>query len=142
MTTPPPTPLDFTDDPSMGALFEQLVEQTTALVRAEVALAKAQAVRKAKHLGIAVGMMCGAALIVAYALGVLMWAAILGLGVAWPLWLSALVFGVFYLAVAAGIVTAAIAVLKKKSSQPSTGQRLKADADAIRESLKREREQS
>ena len=46
--------------PSLAELAQQLVDDTTAFVRAEVALYRAQAGRKALSAGIAVGLLGGA----------------------------------------------------------------------------------
>ena len=43
------------DDPTLGALVHQLSEQTSALVRSEVELAKAELAEKGKNAGIGIG---------------------------------------------------------------------------------------
>ena len=71
---------DRDSEPTLGRLVEQLSEQTSRLVRAEVALAKAEVAQKAKSSGIGIGLFAAAGAIALYALGVLIWSAVLGLG--------------------------------------------------------------
>ncbi len=122
-------------EPTLGRLVEQLSEQTTRLVRAEVALAKAEMAEKAKNSGIGIGLMAFAGVIVLYAMGVLIWSAVLGLGEAWPLWLSALVIGVVMLLLAGGLVFAGIKLLQKASGKPETVDRVKEDVAAVKENF-------
>ena len=123
---------DRDTEPTLGRLVEQLSEQTSRLVRAEVALAKAEMAQKAKASGIGVGLFAAAGAIALYALGVLIWSAVLGLGEAWPLWLSALVIGVVLLLVAGGLVAAGAALLKRASGKPESIDRVKSDIAAVR----------
>ncbi len=123
--------------PGMGRLVEQLSEQATRLVRAEIALAKAELSDKAKRSGIGMGLFAAAAVIVLYAVGVLIWAAIIGLAEAWPLWLSALVIGVVLMLVAGGLAFAGSKLLKRATQQPETIDRVKDDVAAIKEGMHR-----
>jgi len=122
-------------EPTLGRLVEQLSEQATRLVRAEVALAKAEMANKAKESGIGVGLLVFAGVIVLYAVGVLIWAAVLGLGEAWPLWLSALVIGVAMLLLAAGIAFFAVMMLKRAAVKPESIDRVKEDITTVRGSF-------
>ncbi|MFD6179267.1 MULTISPECIES: phage holin family protein [unclassified Isoptericola] len=123
--------------PSMGRLVEQLSEQTTRLVRAEVALAKAELAEKAKRSGIGVGLVVVALVIVLYAVGVLIWAGITGLATAWPLWLSALTVGVAMLIVAGIAVAIAVGQLKKAARRPETIDRVKEDVETLKKGVRR-----
>ncbi|ACZ32086.1 protein of unknown function DUF1469 [Xylanimonas cellulosilytica DSM 15894] len=118
--------------PTLGSLVEQLSEQTSRLVRAEVALAKAELAQKAKASAIGIGLAVAAGFIVLYAIGVLIWSAVLGLGEAWPLWLSALVIGFAMLAVAAGMVLAGARLLKHASTKPESIDRVRDDIETVR----------
>lgn len=123
--------------PSMGRLVEQLSEQTTRLVRAEVALAKAELTEKAKRSGIGVGLIAAALVIVLYAVGVLIWAGIIGLDTVWPLWLAALVVGVAMVLVAGLAVAVAVGQLKKAARRPETIDRVKEDVETIKKGVRR-----
>lgn len=90
-------------DPTTGELVSQLSEQTTRLVRDEVALAKVELTEKAKHVGLGAGLFSGAGLVALYGVGALVATAILGLAEALPAWLAALIVTVVLFAVA-GVV--------------------------------------
>ena len=126
---------DRDEEPTLGRLVEQLSEQTTRLVRAEIALAKAEMTTKAKASGIGAGLFGGAAAIVFYALGVLIWAAVLGLGEAWPLWLSALVIGVAMLLLAGLLAMIGSRQFKRASTRPESIDRVKSDIATVRTNL-------
>ncbi len=85
---------------STSDLVKRLADQTTALVRAEIELAKAELSEKGKRAGIGAGMFGGAGLLGLYALGALTAAAILGLSEAVDGWLAALIVAVVYAAIA------------------------------------------
>jgi Putative Actinobacterial Holin-X, holin superfamily III len=121
--------------PTLGRLVEQLTEQATRLVRAEIALAKAELAEKAKRSGIGAGLFAGAAVIILYAVGVLIWAAVLGLGEAWPLWLSALVIGVAMLLLAGLLIAIGVRLLQRAARKPESIDRVKDDIATIREGL-------
>ncbi|GAB2461882.1 phage holin family protein [Xylanimonas ulmi] len=126
---------DRDDSPTLGRLVEQLSEQTTRLVRAEIALAKAEMSAKAKASGIGVGLIACAGVIVAYAIGVLIWSAVLGLGEAWPLWLSALVISVVMLLAAGGLVAGGVRLLQRAAKRPESIDRVRSDIDTVRSHL-------
>jgi len=92
-----------TSDPTTGELVSQLSEQTTRLVRDEVALAKVELTEKAKHVGVGAGLFSGAGVVALYGVGALVATAILGLAEAVPAWLAALIVTVVLFAVA-GVV--------------------------------------
>jgi len=121
----------------MGRLVEQLSEQATRLVRAEIALAKAEATEKAKRSGIGAGLVAAALVIILYAVGVLIWSAITGLAVAWPLWLSALVIGVVLLLVAGALAFAGVKLLQRAATKPETIDRVKEDIATIKGGMHR-----
>lgn len=73
------------------------------LVRAEIAQFTKELAFKAKHAGIGIGLFILASVFVFFALGVLVAAAVLGIAVALPAWLAALIIG-FGLLVIAGVV--------------------------------------
>lgn len=131
--TPPPA----AEPPSMGRLVEQLSEQATRLVRAEIALAKAEVTDKAKRSGIGIGLLAAAAVIVLYAVGVFIWTAIIGLAEAWPLWLSALVIGVVMVLVAGGLAMAGVKLLQRAATKPEAIDRVKEDIATIKEGMHR-----
>ncbi|EYR65106.1 hypothetical protein N866_13030 [Actinotalea ferrariae CF5-4] len=60
-SAPGPAPDHDTDRPSLGALFSNITEDLSTLMRQEVALAKAEATESAKRAGKGAGMLSGAA---------------------------------------------------------------------------------
>jgi hypothetical protein len=122
---------------SLGSLVEQISEQASRLVRAEIALAKAELSEKAKKSGIGVGLLVFALLILAYAAGVLLLAAVYGLGTVWPLWLSALAIGGFMLLVTIILALVGVRLLQKGTTKPESVQRVKDDIASIKEGMHR-----
>jgi hypothetical protein len=90
---------DLRDRP-IGELLKQLSQETTTLVRQELDLAKAEMAQKGKRAGLGAGMFGGAGAAALLGLGALSAAAIAALDAALPLWLSALIVAVIWLAVA------------------------------------------
>ena len=96
-------------DQSTSELVKQLAEQTTALVRQEVELAKAELSEKGKRAGIGAGMFGGAGLVGLLALGALTATFILLLATAVDAWLAALIVTAVY-----GAVAGVLALMGKK----------------------------
>ncbi len=87
-------------DPTLGALVKDLSEQTRALVRGEMALARVELTETVKHAGKGAGLFGGAGVVALYGVGALVTAAIAALDLVLALWLAALVVAVLLLAVA------------------------------------------
>jgi MFS family permease len=104
-----------TAEPSVGELVKQLSEQTSALARKEIELAKVELTEKGKRAGLGAGMFGGAGLVGLYALGALIAAAILGLATAVDAWLAALIVGA-----ALGAVAGVLALRGKTAVQQAT----------------------
>lgn len=133
-----PTSTPEPDRPaSLGKLVEQLSDQASRLVRAEIALVKAELTEKATKSGIGVGLLVVALLILAYTVGVLLLAAVYGLGTVWPLWLSALAIGGFMLLVTIILALVGVQQLKKATTKPESIQRVKDDITSIKEGMHR-----
>jgi len=86
---------------SVPELVKDLSRDISDLVRQEIELARAEMMEKGKQAGIGVGMVGGAALMAAAALGGSMATMIIVLDLWMPLWLAALITTVLYGAVAA-----------------------------------------
>ncbi|WP_230976445.1 MULTISPECIES: phage holin family protein [Georgenia] len=123
--------------PTMGELVARVSEQFSRILRGEIELIQVKLADKAKHVGVGAGFFAVAGLLALYALGVLITAAVLGLAVALPAWLSALIVGVVLLIIAA--VAALIGKKKVQEGQaPSaeeTKANLKADVDAVKKGI-------
>ncbi len=96
-------------DRSIAELLKQLSDQTAALVRQELDLAKAELAVKGKQAGLGLGMFGGAGMFGLYAVGALTACLILALATAVTGWLAALIVAAIY------GVTAAVLALAGKS---------------------------
>ncbi len=88
-------------DASFGELFKKLSAETSALIRQEMALAKAELSEKGKEAGKGAGLFGGAGVVGLLAAGALTAAIILVLATFLPEWVAALIVAVVYGAVAA-----------------------------------------
>src|SRR5690349_19227726 len=117
-------------------LVQQLTEQATALVREELAAARAEMVDKGKRAGIGAGYFGAAGMIACYGLGAL--AVTIGalLALAWPAWLAALVTTVLLLAVAGSAALIGKGQLRKPFPEEAvaSGRR---DVEAVKDALRR-----
>ncbi|MDQ3609426.1 MAG: phage holin family protein [Actinomycetota bacterium] len=102
-------------DPRTKELVQALSEQTSTLLRKELALAQVELKEKGKHAGLGGGMIGGGGLLALYGLGALFAAIIMLLGTAIASWLSALIVAVVLFAVA-GV----LALTGKKEVQRAT----------------------
>jgi uncharacterized membrane protein YqjE len=103
-------------DRPVGELLRELSNQTTALVRQELELAKAEMAEKGKQAGLGAGMFGGAGLFGVLALAALTTSVIAALATGMELWLAALIVTVVYAAVAA--VLALIGRQKTREAAP------------------------
>ena len=94
------TRTDEVRDRPTGELMRDLTEQTTALVRKEIALAKVELAEKGKKAGVGAGMFGAAALFGAGAFAAVTACAILALATFLAGWLAALIVAVVYVAIA------------------------------------------
>jgi apolipoprotein N-acyltransferase len=101
--------------------MKELSDQTATLVRQELDLAKAELGEKGKKAGLGAGMLGGASVFGAYALGALTACAILALALAVKGWLAALI-----VAAALGAIAGALALMgtrNVKQGVPATPER-------------------
>ena len=96
---------------SLGKLVEQISDQASRLVRAEIALAKAELAENAKKSGIGIGLLVFALLILA--------------------------IGGFMLLVTAVLALVGVQLLKKGTTAPESVQRVKDDIASIKEGMHR-----
>ena len=96
----PPQAGERNDERSVKELIEGLSEQTQALARKEVELAKAEVTEKGKRLGMGAGAFGAAGIIGLFAVGALTAALVLLLATAMETWVAALIVAVAYAAIA------------------------------------------
>jgi len=126
-------------DSSTAELVKQLADQTTALVRQEVELAKAELAEKGKRVGIGAGMFGGAGVLGLYALGALTATFILLLAtVIDQAWLAALIVAAVY-----GAIAGVLALLGRNQVQEAapaaperTVETVKEDVEWVKQSAK------
>jgi hypothetical protein len=101
--TPPPTaPRDLREE-SMGALFAQLSDDLSTLMRQELRLAQAEMAEKGKKAGVGIGMFGGAGIVTFLALQAVTACLIALLATAMDVWVAALIITVIY-AAGAGVL--------------------------------------
>jgi hypothetical protein len=86
---------------SLGELFGKLSNETSALIRQEMALARAELTEKGKEAGKGAGLFGGAGAVGVLGAGALTAGIILLLDLAIAAWLAAIIVGLVYVAVAA-----------------------------------------
>lgn len=116
---------------SLGQLFSELSQETSTLVRQEVALAKAEMSQKAAEVGRDVGFLAAGGFVAYAGFLALIAAIIVGLGqagVSW--WLSALIVGIVVAAIGGALVWTGLQRLKRVSMAPTnTIETLKEDGE-------------
>jgi uncharacterized membrane protein YqjE len=98
------------DDPTLGALVNQLTTQVPELIRSEMRLAQAEVAEKGKRAGVGIGMFSVAGLLAFFGVAALVTTAILVLALVVDAWLAALIVALVLLLAAA---IAAMAAKKK-----------------------------
>jgi hypothetical protein len=90
--------------PSLLGLIRDVPGLVSRLFREELRAAKAEIAEKAKAAGVGIGVVAGGGILALLALGTLIASAVLGLAVALPAWLAALIVAVVLLIIAAVLV--------------------------------------
>jgi uncharacterized membrane protein YqjE len=109
------------DDPTLGALVNQLTQQVPELIRSEIRLAQAEVSEKGKRAGVGIGMFSVAGLLAFFALATLITTAILALALVVDAWLAALIVALVLLAAAA--VAGVLGKNKVASATPAKPER-------------------
>jgi MFS family permease len=132
-------PDDRLSEASVAELVKQLSQQTTALARQEVALAKVEVTEKGKTAALGAGMFGGAGLVGLYAVGALVAAAILALATAVDGWLAALIVAVV-LAAVAGVLALAGRAKTQEATPPVPERAIERSSEDVQEAKRRARE--
>ena len=103
---------DQTRDAPTADLVRQLSDQTSRLIRQEMALARAELTAKGKQAGVGAGLFGGAGVFGLLALGALTATAIAALSLAMDTWLAALIVTIVW-----AVVAGAMALLGKNRVQ-------------------------
>lgn len=122
------------DEAGTFELLAKLPQQLLALAKAEYENAKREIAAKAKRGGIGLLAIIVALFFLFFAIGSFVAAAIAGLAVVWPVWLSALVVAFGLIALAAAAIFAGIALIKRGVPVPEdTIDRVEGDLQAMGE---------
>ena len=105
------------DDRSLGELFAELSQKTTALVRQEIQLAKVEMSQKASRAGKNVGFLLVGGVVAYTGVLALVATGIILLGQLIPYWLSAAIIGVVIAAVGAVLVTKGASALRQEAAR-------------------------
>ena len=125
-----------TEERPLGELFSDLVNETTTLVRNEVALAKVELTQKATKVGTNIGSLVIGGAIGYAALLAFCAAAILLLSSVMPAWLAAVIVGVIVAAVSWMLISKAITTLRNTDLMPhETVESVKEDAQWIKDQI-------
>lgn len=121
------------DDRSIGELFSELSRETTALLRQEVQLAKAEMTQKASRVGKNLGFLVVGGVVAYTGVLALVAAGIILLGQTIPYWLSALIFGLVIAAVGLFLVVKGANTLRQEDPAPrETVETLKEDSQWLK----------
>lgn len=126
------------DGATLGELVARVSDQLGRILRGELQLIQLQLVAKGKNLGIGAALFVVAGLIAFFAAGVLIAAAVLGLAVVLPAWLSALIIGIAML-LFAGLLALIGKSRAQKGQMPSAAEakaHLKEDVEAVKRGIK------
>ncbi len=124
-------------DRSVGELFSELANETSLLIRQEIALAKVELTEKATRIGRNVGFLVLGGAVGYAALLAFLAALIILLANVMPWWVSALVVAVLVGIVAAVLISKALAELKNTRLAPrQTVETLKEDAQWAKQQMK------
>ncbi|OII13669.1 phage holin family protein [Curtobacterium sp. MCBA15_008] len=119
---------------SLFGLVGDVPKLVKELVTGELNLLKAEMLTKAKIFGLAAGLLVGALVIVLYAIGVLLTAAVMGLATVMPAWLAAILIAVLMLIVAG--ILGLLGWKRLKKGLPLTPKRtidsVKSDVNAVK----------
>ena len=128
-----------TEETSTKELVRELSEQTTTLIRKELALAQLELKEKGKRAGIGGGLFGTAGLLAVFGLGTLIATAVLALATAVDAWLAALIVAVVIFA-AAGVAALMGKKQIERATPPAPEQAIastKRDVQEVKEHAKR-----
>jgi hypothetical protein len=121
------------EERSLGELFTELANETSTLVRQEVALAQTELTQKATRVGKNVGFLAVGGAIGYAALLAILAAVVIGLSHFIPAWAAALIVGVVVGIVAYLLISSALNALKKTDLAPrETVEQIKEDAQWLK----------
>jgi hypothetical protein len=117
------------EERSIGELFSELANETSTLIRQEVALAQAEITQKAMSAGKNVGYLAAGGFVGYAGLLAIIAGVIMGLSYFIPAWLAAIIVGAIIGVVSYVLVTSALTALRNMDVKPTeTVESIKEDA--------------
>jgi predicted phage tail protein len=117
------------EERSIGELFSELANETSTLIRQEVALAQAEITRKATSAGKNVGYLAAGGFVGYAGLLAIIAGVIMGLSYFIPAWLAAIIVGAIIAVVSYVLVSSALTALRNMDVKPTeTVESIKEDA--------------
>lgn len=125
------------ENSSIGDLFTELANESSELIRQEVALAQVEITQKATKVGINIGYLVVGGSIAFIAVQAIIAAIIIALGILiGSYWISALIVGIVVAIIAYFLVSSALESLKKMDMTPEkTKESVKEDVEFIKEQV-------
>jgi Putative Actinobacterial Holin-X, holin superfamily III len=119
---------------SLGTAAKEVAEHASAIARLEIELATLEVKKKVAALGLGIGLLAGALLVVVYGVGFLFATITAGLATALPFWLSLLIVTLFLFAVAG--VLAWLGIRKVQAGAPPVPRQAIDEAKLTSQALK------
>jgi hypothetical protein len=129
-----PTPETETPRPGLGEAAKGVAEHASAIARLELELATLELKKKVASLGVGIGLLVGALLVLVYGLGFTFATITAALATFLPVWLSLLIVTVFLFAVAG--VLAFIGMRKVQRGTPPVPEQAIDEAKLTTQALK------
>jgi xanthine/uracil permease len=107
------------EERSLGELFSELANQTSALVRQEVDLARTEMTQKAATLGKDAGMIGAGGVLALGGFFALVAALIIVLDIWLPLWLAAVIVGVLLAGIGLALIQQGLSAIRRVNLKPS-----------------------
>ena len=124
------------DQPSIGELINRISENISALVKSEIELLRAKALRTARTAGVGAALLTAAGIAALFGLGFLLGAIVDAIALALPVWAAKIIVAVVLFAVAVAVALPGKRRLEAaKADAPDPKARLKDDVDAVREAV-------
>lgn len=134
--TPPASAASRPGQPSIGELINRISENITGLVKGEIELARAKALRMANAAGIGAAFLTVAAVAALFGLGFLLSAIVDLLAMVMPVWAAKLIVVVILFAVAVATALSGRDKLREaKADKPEPQVRLREDVDAVKNAV-------
>ncbi len=134
--TSPASAASRSDQPSIGELINRISENISALVKNEIELLRAKALRTARTAGVGAALLTAAGIAALFGLGFLLGAIVDAIALALPVWAAKIIVAVVLFAVAVAVALPGKRRLEAaKADAPDPKARLKDDVDAVREAV-------